>query len=90
MKEYSIPGIYRGQQITKIVCAKNLNDASKLLEVSIYELNKYGYKEKINNPFNGISSYFDSGFLWVKEKKLIGVKMPFYKLKQIIDKHRQT
>jgi hypothetical protein len=89
MKRYIISTLYKGQQITKSACAKNVKDASKLLEVNQYTLNKYGYKLKIVNPFDGVIAYFDSGLLWEKEKGLIGVKMTLEELKKLIDLHKK-
>jgi hypothetical protein len=88
MKKYEISVVYRGQQITKIVCAKNALEAANLLEVNKYFINKYAFKNKINVPFEGIIAYYDSGYLWEKEKKFIRVKMPYEKLKSIIDQYK--
>jgi len=88
MKKYTISAMYRGQQITKMVCAKNVKEASELLGVNTYFINKYGYKNKIDIPFNGVVACFDSGMLYTKEKSLIGVKMPLERLIAIIDSHQ--
>jgi hypothetical protein len=88
MKKYTISVMYRGQQITKMVCAKNVNEASELLGVNTYFINRYGYKNKIDSPFNGVVAYFDSGNLWRKEKSLIRVEMPLERLIAIIDSHQ--
>ena len=88
MKKYTISVIHRGQQITKMVCAKNTKEASILLGVNTYFINKYGFKNKIETPFDGVIAYFDSGMLWEKEKSLIRVKMPLEKLTAIIDTYK--
>jgi hypothetical protein len=88
MKKYKIDTIYRGQQITKMVCAKSAKEAANLLEVNTYFINKYALKNKTNEPFKGVLAYFDSGLLFTKEKDLIRVKMPLERLKAIIDTHK--
>jgi hypothetical protein len=88
MKKYKIDTIYRGQQITKMVCAKSAKEAANLLEVNTYFINKYALKSSIDNPFNGVTAYFDSGMMWSAEKDFIRVEMPLEKLKAIIDTHK--
>lgn len=80
--------MHRGQQITKMVCAKNTKDAANLLGVNEYFINKYGFKNKVENPFEGVVAYFDSGMLWREEKSLIRVKMPLERLIAIIDSYK--
>lgn len=88
MKKYTISTIYRGQQITKMVCAKNTKEAANLLGVNTYTINKYGFKYKIEKPFDGVIAYFDSGMLWREEKSLIRVEMPLERMIAIIDSHK--
>jgi hypothetical protein len=88
MKKYTISIMYKQQQITKMVCAKNTKDAANLLGVNTYYINKYAFKNKIDKPFIGVIAYFDSGMLWNKEKNLIGIEMPLESLKAIIDTHK--
>lgn len=80
--------MHRGQQITKMVCAKNKQDAANLLGVNTYFINKYAFINKIETPFEGIIAYFDSGMLWVEEKSLIRVEMPLERLIAIIDSYQ--
>jgi hypothetical protein len=87
MKKYTISVLYRGEQITKMVCAKNAKDAAALLGVNTYFINKYGYKNKTENPFEGVIAYFDSGMLWREERGLLRVEMPISELQAIIDSH---
>ncbi len=79
--------MYRGQQITKMACAKNVKKAAELLNVNTYFINRYGFKNRIDNPFDGVIAYFDSGMLWREEKSLIRVKMPLERLTAIIDSY---
>jgi hypothetical protein len=88
MKKYTISTMYRGQQITKMVCAKNTKEAASLLGVNTYTFNKYGFKNKIEKPFEGVIAYFDSGMLWREEKSLIRVEMPLERMIAIIDSHK--
>ena len=88
MKKYTISVMYRGQQITKMVCAKNTKDAANLLGVNAYFINKYGFKNKVEKPFEGVVAYFDSGMLWREEKSLIRVEMPLERLIAIIDSYQ--
>ena len=88
MKKYTISVMHRGQQITKAVCAKNTKEAANLLGVNTYFINKYGFKNKIEIPFDGVIAYFDSGMLWRNEKSLIGVEMPLERLIAIIDSYQ--
>jgi hypothetical protein len=88
MKKYTVSVLYRGQQIEKSVCAKNIKQASEMLELGQYFIKTYGYCSKVDNIFNGVLSSFDSGMLWEKEKLLIRVKIPFEELKLIIDKYK--
>lgn len=80
--------MHRGQQITKMVCAKNTKDAANLLGVNAYFINKYGFKNKVEKPFEGVVAYFDSGMLWREEKSLIRVEMPLERLIAIIDSYQ--
>ena len=80
--------MYRGQQITKMVCAKNTKEAAELLGVNTYFINKYGFKNKVETPFDGVIAYFDSGMLWREEKSLIRVEMPLERLMAIIDSYQ--
>lgn len=89
MKIYTISVLYKGQQITKMACAKNVKEAANILEVNTYFINTYGFKNKIENPFSGVIAYFDSGLLWRHEKDLIEVKMPLDELKALIDKYKK-
>ena len=88
MKKYTISTMYRGQQITKMVCAKNAKIAADLLGVNTYFINKYGFKNEIETPFDGVIAYFDSGLLFREEKSLIRVEMPLERLIAIIDSHK--
>ena len=88
MKKYTISVMHRGQQITKMVCAKNTKEAANLLGVNTYFVNKYGFKNKIETPFDGVIAYFDSGMLWREEKSLIRVEMPLERLIAIIDSYQ--
>jgi hypothetical protein len=88
MKKYTISVMHRGQQITKMVCAKNTKEAANLLGVNAYFINKYGFKNKIETPFDGVIAYFDSGMLWREEKSLIRVEMPLERLIAIIDSYQ--
>ena len=88
MKKYTISVMYRGQQITKMVCAKNTKEAAELLGVNTYFINKYGFKNKVETPFDGVIAYFDSGMLWREEKSLIRVEMPLERLMAIIDSYQ--
>jgi hypothetical protein len=88
MKKYTISVMHRGQQITKMVCAKNTKEAANLLGVNTYFINKYGFKNKIETPFDGVVAYFDSGMLWREEKSLIRVEMPLERLIAIIDSYQ--
>jgi hypothetical protein len=88
MKKYTISVMHRGQQITKMVCAKNTKEAANLLGVNTYFINKYGFKNKIETPFDGVIAYFDSGVLWREEKSLISVEMPLERLIAIIDSYQ--
>jgi hypothetical protein len=88
MKKYTISVMHRGQQITKMVCAKNTKEAANLLGVNTYFINKYGFKNKIETPFDGVIAYFDSGVLWREEKSLIRVEMPLERLIAIIDSYQ--
>ena len=80
--------MYKGQQITKMVCAKNAKDAAKLLEVNVYYIKKYGYISKIDKTFQGVVAYFDSGMLWENEKSLIRVEIPLERMIAIIDSYK--
>lgn len=80
--------MYKGQQITKMACAKNTKEAAALLEVNTYFINKYGFKNKVETPFEGVIAYFDSGMLWREEKSLIRVEMPLEQLIAIIDSYK--
>jgi len=88
MKKYTISTLYRGQQITKSVCAKNISEAAEKLDVNSYFIKAYGYINKVETTFEGILSSFDSGMLWEKEKHLIRVIMPLEELTSIIDKYK--
>ena len=88
LKKYTISVMYRGQQITKIACARNTKEAADLLGVNVYFINRYGFKEKTNTPFDSVIAYFDSGMLWRQEKSLIGVKMPLEELIALIDRYK--
>ena len=88
MKKYTISSMYRGQQITKMVCAKNTKDAADLLGVNTYYINKYGLKNKVEKSFEGVVAYFDSGMLWHEEKSLIRVEMPLERLMALIDSYQ--
>ena len=90
MKKYIISVMYRGQQITKMVCAKNIKEAANLLEVNTYFIKAYGYNMKTDAPFTGVIAYFDSGMLWGKEKGFIKIEMPLDELKALVDKHRDV
>ena len=85
MKKYTYSSMYRGQQITKIVCAKSIKEASLLLEVNAYTIKTYAFINKIQSPFEGVLAYFDSGMLWNKRKDLIRKEMPLNELIKIID-----
>ncbi len=80
--------MYRGQQITKMVCAKNTKEAANLLGVNSYYINKYGHKNKIEKPFEGVMAYFDSGMLWREERSLIRVEITLERMIAIIDSHK--
>jgi len=88
MKKYTISVMYRGQQITKMACAKNTKEAADLLGVNTYFINKYGFKNKVETPFEGVIAYFDSGMLWREEKSLIRIEMPLERLMAIIDSYQ--
>ena len=88
MKKYTISVMYRGQQITKMVCAKNTKEAADLLKVNVYYINNNGFKNKVDNPFNGVVAYFASGMLWRERKDLIRVEMPLERLIAIIDSYK--
>lgn len=88
MKKYTYNSLYRGQQIIIMCCAKNAKEAAEKFDINTYNVNTYCLKSKIENPFNGIIAYFDSGNLWEKEKNLIRVEMPLDELKKIIDKQK--
>jgi hypothetical protein len=88
MKKYIYSTIYRGQQIEKIVCAKNLTEAAKKLEITIYTAKKYCLINDTDTPFDDIRGMFYSGMLWEKEKHLIRVEMPLEKLKVIVDTYK--
>jgi hypothetical protein len=88
MKKYIISVMYRGQQITKMVCAQNTKIAANLLGVNTYHINKYGFKNKIETPFDGVIAYYDSGMLWRERKDLIRVEMPLERLIDIIDSYQ--
>jgi hypothetical protein len=90
MKKYTISVIYRGQQITKMVCAKNAKIAANILGVNPYHINKYGFKNKIETPFDGVIAYYDSGMLWRERKDLIRVEMPLERLIDIIDSYQDN
>jgi hypothetical protein len=86
MKIFTYNGLYRGQVITKEVCAKNAKEASEKLQLNIYTVRKYCWSAKTENTFEGVIAYFDSGHAFVNRADLIRVKMPFNELKKIIDK----
>ena len=85
MKKFSYSDQYRGQQITKLVCAKNAKEASEKLGINIYTVRKYCLSSKTEDTFEGVMAYFDSGMLWRERKDLIQVIMPLEELKTIID-----
>lgn len=88
MKKYIYDTIYRGQQITKMCCANNAKEAAKKLEISIYNINKYCRKVKIENKFDGVIALFDSGYLWRERKDLIRKEIPLFELISIIDNYK--
>jgi len=88
MKKYTYSTTHRGQPITKMCCAKNVKEAAYLLDTNVYCLSKYGFKNKIENPFEGVVAYFDSGMLWREERSLIRVEMPLDELIKLINKHQ--
>lgn len=88
MKRYIYNIVYKHQQITKEVCAKNVKEAAEKLGTNTYNVTKYCNRAPIDEPFEGVIAYFDSGELWRTRKDLIRVKMPYEELKSIIDAHR--
>lgn len=85
MKLYVYDCVYRGQQITKEVCAKNYKQAAYKLQINIYNVKKYTLKHNIDNPFEGVICYFNSGILWREAPSLINKRMYLEELKSIID-----
>lgn len=67
---------------------KNTKEAAELLGVNTYFINKYGFKNKVETPFEGVIAYFDSGMLWREERSLIMAEMPLERLIAIIDSYQ--
>jgi hypothetical protein len=88
MKKFTYNCLYRGQQITKVVCAKNVKEASEKLNINTYNVTKYCNVIKTDNSFEGVIAYIDSGMLWRKRKDLSRIEMPFDELKAIIDTYK--
>lgn len=87
MKQYTYHGLYKGQQIAKIVCAKTVKEAAEKLEITPYVIRTYCYITEPETNFDGIIAYYDSGLLYIKCKELIRVKMPLEELKLLVDKY---
>lgn len=88
MKKYTIPTLYRGQQIHKIICAKSDKQTSEILNTSVYQIKNYAHKKQEDNPFEGVKAYFDCGMLMDKEYNLLRKVMSYDQLKSIIDGYK--
>lgn len=88
MKKYTYNTVYRGQQITKMCCAKSRREAAIKLGISSYQANHYLLFQDTDTTFEGIMAYFDSGMLYRHMPELIKVEMEYDKLKAIIDEYK--
>ena len=88
MKQYEHHTLYRGQQITKVVCAKSDREAAEKLGINIYHIRNYCFKVVTESAFDGVLAFYDSGFMWRECKDMIRVKMPLNELVGLIDRYK--
>lgn len=95
MKEFQINHIHRGVQFKVFLCAKTKNDACKLLDISMYQLNNYGYTNEPRTAECIQSAYvkfamFDSGELIYAKPEWRNKLIKYTDLVNFIDELRKV
>jgi len=91
MKKYSFPSMYRGIQVHKTCWAKSDAAASKLLNISIYNIRNYASKySPSQKQFEGVMGFMDSGKIIFDNgrKDLMNKELPIQELQAIIDTYQ--
>ena len=94
LKEFSIMRMYHGIQLEYHVLAKTKKEAINLFDISLYQINTYGYSYEprtqgcIDNP-RKMYAKFDSGEMRYAKPELWNIVIPSEEMEEIIREHRK-
>lgn len=88
-KKYHISHIHKGYQVFLTCAARSYKEAAEKFEMSEYYVRKYAGIVKIDDYFEGVRGYIDSGYIIFEfgRKDLSRKEMAFDELKEIIEEY---